>query len=80
MQPIHVPGFHCALANQGYKVVDGAITNMTREELHKLAQRTRDPSVLSDDCIARMKAAKVGPFAHSEEEWAAVFNPPKVET
>jgi hypothetical protein len=45
----------------------------SRDELDYIVKRTLDPSTLPPGMLDQMKAAKVGPFAHSEAEWQAAF-------
>jgi len=42
-------------------------------ELDHIAKCTRDPTTLPPGMLDEMKAAKVGPFIHSDEEWAAAL-------
>jgi hypothetical protein len=44
---------------------------MTPKQLDDMAKATRDPETLSDSIFSRMKAARVGPFAHDFSELIA---------
>lgn len=44
---------------------------LTRQQLHEIAQRTRDPSALHPAILNGMKENEVGPFDQGRTQWLA---------